>query len=216
MTVEDKHHLWRRTALSESEWNAKLVLDEVFQHGNYVVFLGFKLSIVIYEPPKGFSQQSPEWNYATRAHFDFVVCHAETHLPEFAIELDDPTHWTNPEAQRRDRMKNALCEAAGFEVLRIESSTLSVSPKTGNRRLIEYLIDAWEWGKAFTEGIISIIWGEKSDGQVGWRVVQGETSKRMRVFLQVESTSVCGQRNDMVRVLQPMKRPGKAWQLVLE
>jgi hypothetical protein len=48
-------------------------------------------------------------------------------------------------------MKNVLCEAAGFELLRIESSALSVSPKTGNRRLIEYLIDAWEWGKAFTE-----------------------------------------------------------------
>lgn len=48
-------------------------------------------------------------------------------------------------------MKNVLCEAAGFELLRIESSALSVSPKTGNRRLIEYLIDAWEWGKAFAE-----------------------------------------------------------------
>jgi hypothetical protein len=48
-------------------------------------------------------------------------------------------------------MKNVLCEAAGFELLRIESSALSASPKTGNRRLIEYLIDAWEWGKAFAE-----------------------------------------------------------------
>jgi hypothetical protein len=142
---------WRRPVLTDSEWNAKLVLEEVFQHGDYAVFPGFKLSTIIYEPPKGFSRQSPEWNYATRAHFDFVVYHTETHLPEFAIELDDPTHWRNPEVQRRDRMKNALCEAAGFELLRIESSALDASSRTGNRRLIKYLIDAWELGKAFTE-----------------------------------------------------------------
>lgn len=151
MTTGDKQSSWRRPALTDSEWNAKLVLDEVFQHGDYAVFPGFKLSTIIYEPPNGFSRQSPEWNYATRAHFDFVICHSETHLPEFAIELDDPTHWRNPEVQRRDQMKNALCEAAGFELLRIESSALSISPRIGNRRLIEYLIDAWEWGKAFAE-----------------------------------------------------------------
>jgi hypothetical protein len=152
MTAEDNTQLsWRRPALTDAEWNAKLVLDKVFQHANYVVFPGFKLSTIIREPPKGFSRQSPAWNYATRAHFDFVICHTETHVAEFAIELDDPTHWTNPDVQRRDRMKNALCEAVGFELLRIESSALSASPKTGNRRLIEYLIDAWELGKAFYE-----------------------------------------------------------------
>lgn len=48
-------------------------------------------------------------------------------------------------------MKNALCEAAGFELLRIESSALSVSLRTGNQRLIEYLIDAWGLGRAFYE-----------------------------------------------------------------
>jgi hypothetical protein len=125
------------------------VLDEVFQHGNYVVFPGFKLSTITYEPPRGFSRQPPEWHYATRAHFDFVVCHTETHLLEFAIELDDPTHWRNLEAQRRDRMKNALCEAAGFELRRIESSALSISSRTGNWCLIGYLIDAWEQGTGY-------------------------------------------------------------------
>src|SRR2546421_11601465 len=115
MITEDKQPSWRKPILTASEWNAKLVLDEVFQHGSYVVFPGFKLSTIIGEPPKGFSWQSPEWNYATRAHFDFVVCHTETCVPEFAIELDDPTHWRNPEVQRRDRMKNVLCKVAGFE-----------------------------------------------------------------------------------------------------
>lgn len=151
MSAEDQQPSWRRPALSDSEWKAKLVLEEVFEHGKYVVLPGFKLSMVIHEPPKGFSRQSPEWKYATRAHFDFVVCHTETHLPEFAVELDDSTHWKDPGVQGRDRMKNALCEAAGFELLRIESSALSISNRTGNRRLIEYLIDAWDLGRAFQE-----------------------------------------------------------------
>src|SRR5690349_15446711 len=55
----------------------------------------------------------------------------------------------NALAEPRDHMKNALCEAAGFELLRIESLSLSVNVKLGNRRLIEYLIDAWKLGKAF-------------------------------------------------------------------
>src|SRR5579859_5378679 len=62
MNAEDKQPSWRRPALTDSEWNAKLVLDKVFQHGNYIVFPGFKLSTIIHEPPKGFSRQSPEWN----------------------------------------------------------------------------------------------------------------------------------------------------------
>ena len=151
MNSQNRQSSWRRLALTNSEWDAKLVLDEVFQHDEYVVFPGFKLSTVIYEPPNGFTRHSTEWNYATRTHFDFVVCHAKTRLPEFAIELDDPTHWKNSDTQHHDRMKNALCEAAGFELLRIESSALSASSKTGNRRLIEYLIDARELGKGFYE-----------------------------------------------------------------
>jgi hypothetical protein len=48
MSSEDQQFSGRRPALTNSEWNAKLVLDEVLKHGNYAVFPGFKLSNVIY------------------------------------------------------------------------------------------------------------------------------------------------------------------------
>lgn len=67
---------------------------------------------------------------------------------EMAIELDDPTHLT-ADGRRRDRMKDAVCEAAGFELLRIESSALRPGPR--GRRLVEYLIDARAYCQDYAE-----------------------------------------------------------------
>ena len=46
-------------------------------------------------------------------------------------------------------MKDAVCEAAGFDLLRIDSRALDRGP--GGRRLVEYLIDAREYSRAFGE-----------------------------------------------------------------
>lgn len=146
MKPADSPSCWGRPALTPSERRAKTVLEEIFEHGDFLILPGFKLSQVIYQRPTGTTYD--QWNYATRAHFDFVVCDAKTFVPDFAIELDDPTH-NALEAQQRDRKKDVVCEAAGFELLRITSSALDRGPR--GRRLVEYLIDARQLGQAFYE-----------------------------------------------------------------
>jgi hypothetical protein len=131
--------------LTKSEHQAKLVLDEIFEHSGSVVLPNQKLSQIIHRRPPGITYQ---WQYATRAQLDFVVCDEKTYMPDFAVELDDPTH-RKPEAQQRDRMKDTVCEAANLELLRIESSALHPGPH--GRRLIEYLIDARSFMNAVTE-----------------------------------------------------------------
>jgi very-short-patch-repair endonuclease len=123
-----------------------LVLDEIFERSGFVVLPNQKLSQIIYRRPPDITNE--QWSYATRAQFDFVVCNATTYMPDFAVELDDPTH-RKPEAQRRDRMKDALCEAAGLELLRIESSALYPGPH--GRRILEYLVDARSFMQAVWE-----------------------------------------------------------------
>src|SRR6266699_2716312 len=49
--------------------------------------------------------------------------------------------------RRRDRIKDALCEAANFELLRIDSRALNRGPR--GQRLVEYLIEARDYMRAF-------------------------------------------------------------------
>jgi|GEM_PF-1465834 hypothetical protein len=80
-----------------------------------------------------------QWNAASRSLFDFVVSDPEGRVAPFAVEFVDPTAQTAA-SQRSDRMKHAVCEAVGLEVLRIESPTLRPGPRA--RRIVEYVIDA--------------------------------------------------------------------------
>ncbi len=62
------------------------------------------------------------YRYALQAHFDFVVSDSE-HQPLFAVEFDGPTH-SEPNAKRRDKMKNILCERFEFSLLRVNKRYL--------------------------------------------------------------------------------------------
>jgi Protein of unknown function (DUF2726) len=136
--------LGRRPLLTPGERRADSVLGEISQHLGYRTFAHVKLSDVINQRPAGIT--GAQWSYATRAHFDFVVCDGETMIPEFAVELDDASH-RSAEAHRRDRMKDAVCAAAGLELLRIEPPALA--PTARGRRVVEYLIDARAMSQAF-------------------------------------------------------------------
>jgi very-short-patch-repair endonuclease len=144
--IHDRSNLpcWGDPLLTANERRAKVVLDQVLQHRGSLILPGYKLSQVIRRRPSEIS--SEQWNYATRAHFDFVVCSQETYMPEFAVELDDASH-NKADARRRDRIKDALCEAAGFELLRIDSRALDKGPH--GQRLVEYLIEARDYMRAF-------------------------------------------------------------------
>jgi len=144
MMVGSRASLGRQPLLTPGERRADRVLGEIGQHLGYRTFAHVKLSDVINQRPAGIT--GPQWSYATRAHFDFVVCDGETMIPEFAVELDDSSH-RSAEAHRRDRMKDAICAAAGFELLRIEPPALA--PAARGRRVVEYLIDARAMSQAF-------------------------------------------------------------------
>lgn len=80
-----------------------------------------------------------QWNSASRSAFDFVVSDPDGRVAPFAVEFVDPETQT-AQVQRGDRMKLAVCEAVGLELVRIESPTLRPGPRA--RRIVEYLIDA--------------------------------------------------------------------------
>jgi hypothetical protein len=144
MMVGSDARLGRQPLLTPLERRADRVLSEISQHLGYRTFAHVKLSDVINRWPAGIT--GPQWAYATRAHLDFLVCDIETLVPEFAVELDDSSH-RSAEAQRRDRMKDAVCAADGLELLRIEPPALA--PAARGRRIVEYLIDARAMSQAF-------------------------------------------------------------------
>lgn len=132
----------REPLLSRAELRADPQLREVAERNGRAVCPHVKLSDVIDERPKGVDAAT--WSYATRAHFDFLVIDHETR-PVFAVEIDGLSH-ADPGAQKRDRMKDRLVEASGFELLRVDVENLDTGPR--GRRLIEHLIDARQFMEA--------------------------------------------------------------------
>lgn len=62
-----------------------------------------------------------EFWYLMTGVFDLLVVYAPTSHPVLAIEQDvDDRHRTDPDARRRDRLKNRLCEIADFPVHRVD------------------------------------------------------------------------------------------------
>ncbi|PWN56488.1 hypothetical protein DEH80_06555 [Abyssibacter profundi] len=64
-----------------------------------------------------------QYRYALQAHFDFVVADSKAH-PLFVVEFDGSSH-SEPDAKRRDRLKNALWERFNVPILRINRRYLS-------------------------------------------------------------------------------------------
>jgi Protein of unknown function (DUF2726) len=75
---------------------------------------------------------------ALRSHFDWVVAHLETMVPEFAVEFDGPSH-DDPDAQRRDLLKDEICDHLDFPLLRIDRSGFRPAVR---RTVIGYLVES--------------------------------------------------------------------------
>lgn len=58
------------------------------------------------------------FTYYLMAHFDFVICSISNNRPLLAIEYDGPYH-DEEDTERRDELKNYLCNLAGFRLMRI-------------------------------------------------------------------------------------------------
>jgi hypothetical protein len=86
--------------------------------------------------------------YGLQAHFDFVMSDATGDDVRFAVEFDGAQHWKDPDARRRDAMKDALCERAGLPLLRITSEQTRTA---GRWPILNYLIDCFYFAEAFEE-----------------------------------------------------------------
>lgn len=82
----------------------------------------------------------PLRSYALKAHFDFVLVEGRSHRPQFAVEFDGPSHETL-DARRRDGMKDALCRACSFPLLRINFGF--VIGLCDPEPVLRYLCDLW-------------------------------------------------------------------------
>jgi hypothetical protein len=127
---------WLRPILPPNEHSAQVASSEIFERAGFLLQPGRKLGQIIQRRPPGITAH--QWSSASRTHFDFVVCDARTYMPAFALEM--AATQAAADAQRSDRMTNAVCEVVGLELLRIESSTLRLG--SFGRRIVEYVIDA--------------------------------------------------------------------------
>lgn len=89
-----------------------------------------------------------EYEYALKAHFDFVVCNNE-HIPEFSVEFDGPVH-ADEKQQPKDALKNKICQQFNYPLLRI--NTNHVNRKYRNDlTLLAWIIDVHYLELAFYE-----------------------------------------------------------------
>lgn len=88
-----------------------------------------------------------EYGYALRAHFDWLVTDAESTKAEFAVEFDGPSHAAE-DVQRRDILKDSICEKLGLPLLRIDR--FGYRP-TIRRSVLWYLVESWSLWRAFDD-----------------------------------------------------------------
>jgi Protein of unknown function (DUF2726) len=85
-----------------------------------------------------------DWNYAFKAHFDFVVhekldSQHPTH-PLFAVEFDGASTHADAQSRRRDLRKNRLCAASGLPLVRINDTFLH---RREQLSVVEWLVGLW-------------------------------------------------------------------------
>ncbi|MGC5052295.1 DUF2726 domain-containing protein [Micromonospora sp. DT48] len=100
------------------------------------VHAGLRLGEIVRRRPPGLT--ASQWNTASRAVLDHVVCSAASGLPEFAVEFRSPS--TDATTRRAERTTQAVAAAIGLPLLRIVSATLR---DTGHGpRIVSYVVDA--------------------------------------------------------------------------
>ena len=128
-------------------------LSRACEHNSAHVYTKVRVADVLPIEKSGISDE--HYDFALRAHFDFVVCD-ESQTPLFAVEFDGPTHDT--QAQRdRDQKKNWL--AARFEMPLLRINARHLGGKYRGMDLLTWFVNAWfalQWFKeAQAKGEIS-------------------------------------------------------------
>src|SRR5262249_27744065 len=89
---------------------------------------------------KGSGLSNPEFTYALKGHFDFVVAEGPGGPARFAVEFDGPTHDTDLDTIHRDLSKNHICQKLGMPFLRIDAGYLR---RIGRFTLVGWLTELW-------------------------------------------------------------------------
>lgn len=107
--------------MTPSEQLAYRVIEEKYRD-RFFVFAQMRVVDVIQPNTALHPKNSKEYNALFRQlsqwHFDFVLCYREDFRVCCAIELDDPSHQQKAR-QKRDRILNQACEAAGVRLERM-------------------------------------------------------------------------------------------------
>ncbi|MDG4770278.1 DUF2726 domain-containing protein [Solwaraspora sp. WMMD792] len=160
---DDVREPWLRPVLSLAEHAAGVRRGELFDRAGCVIVPGRRLGQLVGGRPPGVTTR--QWSVATRARFDVVVCGADDYRPVFVADFVDPAVRT-VEQRRDERMTDAVCEAVGLAVLRIESAALTATGP--GRRVVEYVLDA----RTFQQSAAGLRSGEIV-GEISYRDIVG-------------------------------------------
>jgi hypothetical protein len=120
---------------------------------------------------EGIGLSYAELRYLRLAHFDFVIWDAKERAVA-AWEYDGVHHVTDPEQQRRDRLKDSICHKAGLPLYRV-SGRLSVrtirrmaKPQAEDRTSLQArrlagglgLVLWWQAGQYVQPGVSQLCW----------------------------------------------------------
>ncbi|GHF95693.1 hypothetical protein GCM10017783_04500 [Deinococcus piscis] len=94
-----------------------------------------------------------EFYFALSSHFDFTVC--QDWEPRFVIEFDGPHH-EEPEQQRKDAIKDRICETVGLPILRLDSNLIRNQAREYS--LAQWFAEIWFLAQEFDR--------MQSDGQI--------------------------------------------------
>lgn len=135
-------------------------LTRVCEPNGAHVFPKVRLADVFRLQGSGISAE--HFGYGLKSHFDFLVTD-RSYQPLFSVEFDGPLHKTNSEQQRRDHLKNELCEHFAYSLLRINGRYLS--PDYRGLDILTYFVDAWFLEEAFyaAQQAGSVPWDEPFD-----------------------------------------------------
>jgi hypothetical protein len=112
---------------------------------------------------QGIGLSDAELRYLRLAHFDFVIWDAEERAVA-AWEYDGIHHVTDPEQQRRDRLKDSICRKAGLPLYRVSGRPTArvirrmAKPQTEDRTSLQARRLAGVLGAGLGNGLGLVLW----------------------------------------------------------
>lgn len=136
--------LTKGALVSFGEQATSRALRKYFRGQPYVIHKDVAVRQVINVTKEELSSAG-EWDYYTKAAFDFVICNDDKDQSyELIVEYDGIQH-DKPEYILKDSLKDRLCINAGLPILRIGIEDVKLR---GNATLLQFILDQYFGGKA--------------------------------------------------------------------